>query len=410
VKASFGSNELAASASFDQRIEYAENYPAGMEGFRTLDFWRQDLHYGRMNGKGDPIYPSEAFLKPIKDTGKKTYLALNFVADAYEGFRRDVRQEFGKNNFLRIEGTPYESLFAPTRAWVSVSEKHTLHIQNFYEKNIIPYMTTPAVAQDIIDFDDFLEAFTRLINRVTLLTSFTKTEFLLSKKCSPNVSGLVVEFNDEYTYGEDSPKIDAFINNINFELYKTIAFRHGFCVDKNAPWRLIALPGYPMMQQYMKKYEVTVGTLFEKYFYTSYFIDIPTIKSHLFQFYQAFIKDYPDVRVPVMREIKNEKISLTKVIPRAKLGVEEYLERYDDLFWIRLYTYIRAKETNQDWDQHKFDHVVKEASDFLTYSTEQAAFKFIHKEVKRDPAEIISKYRRGSFRFKRKRRYREENK
>ena len=173
-----------------------------------------------------------------------------------------------------------------------------------------------------------------MINRVTLLTSFTKTEFLLSKKCSPNVSGLVVEFSDEYGFGEDAPKIDAFINNLNFELYKTLAFRHGFAVDRNAPWRLIAMPGYPMMQQYMKPYQVTIGTLFEKYFYTSYFIDIPTIKSHLFQFYQAFIKDYPDVRVPVMREIKNEKISLTKVIPRAKLGMEEYLERYNDLFLV----------------------------------------------------------------------------
>ena len=409
MEATFGSNELFASASFEERTQYIKKYPAGLRNFRTVDFWYEDNKYGRVNTLGETVYPSEARLKQLRGTGDKPVYVLDFVADAYEGFRAAMRYQESRDNFFNLEGTPFETLFFPTKGWVSVNKKYTQYAQSFYERSVFPYCSNPDVGNDIIDFDGFIEAFTRLIDRVTLSIPFTKTEYIESKYASPLMSGLVIEFSGDYKHGEDNVKANDFMNNMNFELYRDIANRHGFALDKNAPWRLIALPGYPRMQDNMNKYDVELDTLFTKYYYTSYMVDLPSLKSLLFQFYNFFITDFPVVRVPTVREIKNRRISLTKVIPRAKLDPQHYIDRYDDLFWIRLYAYIRAKETNRDWNQHKFDHVVKEASDFFTYSSEKSALKFINKEMTRLAVDEAIDYRRGSFRFKRKRRYHEQS-
>ena len=407
MKISFGANDLLASASFDQRVQYQDNYPEGIRNYRAIDYWYDDGNYGRLNSVGDPVYPSEANLKQLRGTGDNVCYVLNFVADAFEALRNAVRFQQSKNNLVNIEGTPFE--LVASAGWVSLNVAYTRHAQHFYGTHLYPHLLTPTVSEDIVDFDDFIEAFTQLADQALLVTPFTKTEYLMSKNSSPLMSGLVIELSDLYDHGSDLEKITDFINSNNFEVYREIANLHGFAVDRNAPWRLVALPGYPAMQRFMSKYGITLNTLFKKYYYTSYFLDIPSMKSHLFQYYQAFTTDSPEVRVPIVREMGDKKISLTKVIPRATLSLQDFLEKYNNLFWIRLYVYVRAKETNRDWNQHKFDHVVKEASDFFTYSTEAAAFKFINKEVRRFPSDQLVPYRRGSFRFKRKRKYREEN-
>ena len=85
---------------------------------------------------------------------------------------------------------------------------------------------------------------------------------------------------------------------------------------------------------------------------------------------------------------------------------EQYKEEWepDNAFWIRLCVYVRAKETNRDWNQYKFEQVSTKALQFFKYSGEEAAYKFINKEVRRLWGEnrAIGKYRRGNFRFQRK--------
>lgn len=413
MERSFGSNDLAASASFDQRVEYMNNFPDS--NLRSMDFWYSDLYYGRVNTKGDAIYPSEAHLKQIP--GSSAFV-LNFVADAYARFSNSMKFQFDTGNMkVPREGNIFKSIFSPARGWESLNVSYGRFIDGFYNGSLFPYLMSNAVSPHILNFDDFVEAFTRLIERTSLLVPFTKTGYLMSKFASPLMSALAVELVGSTPHDDDNAKISSFINHLDFEVYRREAGRHGFIIDKNAPWRLIALPGYPQFQEFLEPYNLTFDTLFQKYYYSSHFLDIPNLKSYLFQYYQAFIERSPEVRVPELRQIKNKEYALTKLIPRATMTGDQFSERYDNTFWIRLYVYLRAQETNQDWDQYKFDHVVKEATDFFVYATqeptisnEEAAFKFINKEVKRTQIEPIWKHRRGTFRFKRKQRYREENK
>jgi len=155
----------------------------------------------------------------------------------------------------------------------------------------------------------------------------------------------------------------------------------------------------------MKSYNINLETVFPEYYYKSSLLDIPTLKVHVRNFYNSFVRAFPKMRTQEVSTRNGKSISLTKVEERVMMRRDFYESRYTNLFWIRLYTYIRAKETNRDWDQYKFDHVVQRASDFFVYSGERTALKFINKEVRRAPGEYlqVDEYRRGNFKFKRKR-------
>lgn len=405
MKISFGSNESRASGSFNQRLAYAKNYPPGITDVRSINYWYEDYLYGKIDTNGDIIYPSEAFLKQLPGESDDTHFALNFVVDAYEAFRREMQRQENNDNFINLDGTPFEDRFQPTKGWSSTNSIYNDYTTSFYNKVLLPFMKQPGRQPDIVDFHGFIEEFTQLIDKVSAVTPFTKTEYIASKYMTPLGSGLVVEFSEDYSCGTDFPKIVDFANDINFELYRMMARQHGFAIDKNAPWRMICNVNSSATQVFMKKYDIGFENLFEDYYYKSHFFDIPTMKSYLFQYYQNFIKAFPDVVVPIVENVGGKNISLTKRIPRATMTKQRYKEDFDNLFWIRLYIFVRAKETNRDWDQHEFDQTVKKASDFFVYSGERAMFKFINKEVKRSPGEYFEteKYIRGNFRFKRKR-------
>jgi len=404
MKLSIGSNNATSREGYLERYAYARNYPPGIRDYRKIDFWYNEMLFGRVDYDGEAIYPSEAFLKQLAGEAKESYFVLNFVADAYRGFRETMKAQEGQRHFIHLEGTPFESHFQPTNGWKSINQAHSSYIQNYYNSYLLPFLAEPSRKDEILNFDDFVEAFAQMIDTTSLTAPLTKTQYISSKQASPLSSGLMVEFQ-RGGHGEDAPKINDFINNINFELYREMASKHGFAVDVNAPWRLVADVGSDAMQRYMSNHNISLGSLFGEYYYKACFFDIPSLKVYLFDFYQYFLNAFPNIRAPVVGEVEGGTINLTTVEKRAMMSVAEYESKYDNLFWIRFYLYVRGKETNQDWDQHDFDHRSQRASDFLIYSGEEVAMKYINKEVFIPVNQYARgvKKRKGSFRLKRKR-------
>jgi len=335
--------------------------------------------------------------------GEGEVFALNFVADAFSSIQSDAKELIRVG---AISSTGLVSrLLEPKRGWRSPREDYFSYVRKMYEGLIFPFMSSRKINGKILDFPDFIEQFTILIDRVTLLQPYTMSEYLLSNLSTPLYSGLVIEIDDTSDQGEDLNKIATYINDIQFETYRQLAANQGFALDKNAPWRLVAITYSSQMTDLMQKYDVGKETLTEKFYKLSCFIDVSDLKFYLKEFYNMFVGQIPSVRVPLFGE-EGRKTSLTKVIKRDIMSEEQYEEewRSDDSFWLRLCIYIRAKETNRDWNQYKFDQVSAKAAQFLEHANEDAAFKFINKEVRRPwgEDEVIKKYRRGNFRFQRK--------
>jgi len=404
VKITYGTNNSSAGTLYKERLAYWRNYPAGIRNYRYIDYWYNQMAYGRIDHDREIVYPSEAFLKQLPSSGEGSYFVLNFVADAYEAFMEDMRTQASVNHLVNIAGSPFETMFNPTSGWQSANVSYPSYAQHYYNAFLLPFVSTPDRQEEIMNFDDFIEAFSQMISLTAPTTPLTKTEYLGSKYATPLVSGLIIEFAQK-SHGDDPTKVTEFVNNINFELYREVASRYGFSVDMNAPWRMTAVLQSPPMQGFMSTYDVTLDTLFHKYYYKASYLDIPTLKVYLYEFYQHFINAFPNISKPVVHEQKGANITLTSVERRAILTPEEYAAKYDNLFWVRFYLYVRGKETNQDWDQHKFDHLAQRASDFLLHSGQDTALKFINKEVK-SPLNAYAMglaEAPGTFRLKRKR-------
>ena len=166
MKLSFGSNSLPASSSFDERSKFFENYPSGIFNQSSVDYWRGDILFGRIDQNQDPIYPSEQALKALPSE-EGSLFALNFVSDAFRQFKGDIE-------LLRAEGLVYpggfieEKNLEPTKGWQDVNKEHDSYLNSFFENTIFPFMSSDGINQSIENFYDFVEQFTNLIDRSTL--------------------------------------------------------------------------------------------------------------------------------------------------------------------------------------------------------------------------------------------------
>ena len=102
MKYSFGSNELPASSSYDERARYAKNYPRGYSQHVSVDYWYDNMLFGRIDQNQDVIYPATDAIKVLDGDGQVS--ALNFVADAFNAMRNDVKE------FIRVGAIPSSGL------------------------------------------------------------------------------------------------------------------------------------------------------------------------------------------------------------------------------------------------------------------------------------------------------------
>jgi hypothetical protein len=403
MKYSHGSNELPASSSFHERVEYAKNYPRGYSEHNSVDYWYDNMFFGRIDQNQDAIYPAAGSVKRLD--GKDEVFAINFVADAFNSMRATV------GDLMRVGTIPSTGFgilnagLSASRGWRSPREDYFSFMRELYSDNFFPFLIDPDINEDILNFSDFVEQFTLFVGRYTLLRPYTMTEYITSNLGTPLYSGWAIEIVDSFDHGEDIPKIASYMNDPHFEIYRQIAANNGFNLDKNAPWRLVAIPYAEQISTKMANNEVNLETMVDKLYKRSYLSDIPDLKFYLKEIYNNFVKRKPTVHIPLIKG-ENRKRSLTRVVKRDIMTDEQYREEWesDNAFWVRLYIYVRAKETNRDWNQYKFDQVSQKAAQFFKYSGKDAAYKFINKEVRRPWGEdkVIGRYRRGNFRFQRK--------
>jgi hypothetical protein len=397
MKISFGSNSLQANLSYEERLKYIENYSTGLADHAYVDYWYDHLLYGRIDRNQDAIYPASGSALVNEILGDDEVYALNFVSDAFVSLKLDIQSKLLNGT---IDGSGFLSAgLNPKVGWSDPRQDFFTYMTSFYQDFLLPFMADPNVNSKIAGFEDFVEQFTSMIDRITLLRPYTMSEYILSNLATPMHSGLAVSIANEQDHGEDVDKIVGYNNDPHFEIYRQAAANHGFNVDKNAPWRLVAITYSEPMLAKMSAYGLTNENLVDKAYTKASFTDLTDLKFYVREFYNTFVTQYPTVTVPS----GFSKKTLTSNIERATLSQEEFDDKWasNDNFWIKLYIYIRAKETNRNWDQNKFKSVVKKATQFLKYSTPSATHKYVNKEVRRPWGEdaAIGEYRRGTFRF-----------
>lgn len=212
--------------------------------------WGKDRFYGKINTRGEAVLPRRAFLKPLRYTAEKeTYLALNFVADAWRDLAERLR-ELRDQNIIYEESpwsTPqiHKAYQDPYELYSSYMKEEVFGVfTNYYLNRSSP------MRKKVKDFDTFLSEFTPFFDRVISNVGFlTFSGMVESGWTTPLVSGLIIELATD-DYDSDRNKTAKF-GDFNFGLVADIAAQYGFKIDRNIPWRFVADLASKAMQEYM---------------------------------------------------------------------------------------------------------------------------------------------------------------
>ena len=267
-----GKNKLKTKELFEARKKYRDEalfkveedrFHAGVQDY----FLGTDLSfYGRADEERNflSLMPGRAryFSSKHKDPAKAGSgpRAADFVVDAFEKFMGEFERLLNEN----ICGVTAEDIdLRVVSAWQPYKA-----VQNLAYRNIALYLADdlflPTENEDesrrrnnLETIEQFLKRALKFAKKNVGQVPITGTSVISSKYCSVASSGLAIVLKDFKK--DDDVKKAEFMNGKVFDFYRQAAMQHGFMVNRNAPYQIVANIDSPAMQEYMKE-RLTDGT------------------------------------------------------------------------------------------------------------------------------------------------------
>ena len=355
-------NSQNAAVIFEERKFYRDEVYKSFifQEDNLIDFWNRVDYYGRIDKKGMPIICNERYLKAITSVkGDSNPLAMNFVADAFDDFSTAM-------NRLRqtSPGTvSEESLLFPVEAvsgWTSPREGYANWMSNYFDVYANTYLKIRQEESNrITSFAGFVDSLFNFIQDNLADIPIAFSSYVLSRWSPITTNGLVIDVY-EGNSSDDKSKFESFLTDPNYEIYRRLAREHGFLVDKNIPWRLVANLNHPHM---LKKQKLNgffgdknnLDQIFKLGYTNPHREDIELLRIHFGGFYRALIESFPEV-VSYKETICNGKRTV-KTIKTKREPLKDafyangqlnknssYIREYGDLFWLRAYLYFKLYE------------------------------------------------------------------
>lgn len=332
-----GKNDLSAYAIFTQRKLYKEeSYPKWLS--TPIDLWYDKVLYGRVDSQDVPITLQQNKVKKI-ESGMNNVFALDFVADAFEDFRK----HYLYLNQEKSQGTVFEELRA-IKGWSNVLQRRETYLDQIYTIFTESYLTNKKRYQNVVSFKTFLNEFLNFMKTVGERFPVTLTNYVVSNFSDPLISGIMLEI-DSGDKGEDEKKYLAFLENVCFPCYTEAAEKYGFKIDKNAPWRLVADLKSPALQCYMNRNQTTFNNVFETSYDKTYLSDMGLIKEACMTFYHSYVLAHPSFTKFYYSEACEKTIK--KVVERPRIYRQQVDREFSDSFWMSYYIKILQAETGQ---------------------------------------------------------------
>ena len=242
--------------TFNLRKQYLNNIVPIDEFDNFFDSSRTP-YYGKVDRKGNVVYPSESYLAPLRkntDSAADTVYVMNFVADAFS----DLQDYFNKARRMGILVQDSDTVQAinPTKGWLSVQTRYSTYIKSLYNVLVTSYLEKPSDTNGLQygkpkNFDQYMKSIKHLYRSKGSKLALSRSSYILSSKCPRNTSGLIIEITPTLDYSDDASKNFTYIESSNFKFYMHALKKFGFMADKDYPGRIIADLGSPKMQNYM---------------------------------------------------------------------------------------------------------------------------------------------------------------
>jgi hypothetical protein len=368
-----GSNEMGAKDVFVNRKKYRqEAFP--LEAVQPLDTWYENSYYGKVNEAGDAVYlfsRNDAFLDVIG----KNVIALDFVADAFANLTREYSGFVDNGNLDPIKGMKY---LKAKSSWIDPEIEYIKHLQDVKD-----FLLSDLLAQKyatITSFGDFIKEIYGFLRNMGKKYPLSRSGFILSSRPRANFTGLAVDL-ELGDYAEDPSKDEILKDQCKLVWFTHLAARHGFFLDKNAPWRFIyniGLDARTLMTP--ADYAGPLATkgpprdVFSRYYAKAYRDDLTDLASFAVQTYNELNERFPTYKITC----RQSRRQLTRIRPAIQR------RDYDDQFWYEFLFRVRLLETDlvRNFSEHEIRSFITEVSSLASINGLEATLKKINDKVK----------------------------
>ncbi|HCC45418.1 MAG TPA: hypothetical protein DEQ32_13525 [Gammaproteobacteria bacterium] len=358
-----GSNKQGTRALFESRKRYRDEalfdaeedqFHTGVEDFFTgIRKWFTARIDDESKFVGLNASRASYFDSKLRKTGTGTSespRAADFVVDAYRGFFREFETAVREGrcgidaSTLKIEVVSAWMPISTLRRAVQEAMRQQIGSNIFVREN---GQTINANVNDLERIEDFLEKALFFMGRALKVAPITSSSLMSSKIASPACTGLVLTL-DKSSFDDDAKKSE-YMNQEVFELYRLAAQKHGFVVNKNAPWQLMANLDSTAMQSYMEERNTTKETLFSTHYSVLEYNEVEHIKRFIVNVWNSFARANPYCRrrIPTC----NFKRTIPEVAKRKQYTMKEINKKFDSAYWIGYYVVVKFAENGYSVDE-----------------------------------------------------------
>mgnify|MGYP003132085407 CR=1 FL=1 len=362
----FASNDLTADYLFEQRKYYVSSsdvYPREDRSRNDLpkpvDMWYNKPYWGKVDTRQRLIIPdSDSLLSFNTD-----FSAINFVAEAYLGFRSYAIDAARK---LRTSMTSFIDIQNPVGAYENSVEAYKNYFENTLEPGFVNDFLSDIDRANINNFRDYAREYETFV-QVNFDIPHTLAGYICSPLTSYRHSGMIIEFAND-PYHDDANKWNKFLSNDFFPDYVKIASYFGFYVSKHVPWAIAANINSKYMKNYMRKYGINNAVQFFNLNYLqAEYISYESFKKYMFLAYASFITNSPRKEVTIYKNCIKKTLSDSSFKTERNIvfrpieinfyfpDFDDFTAIYSDAFFLKLYTKIRLKEEKIKLTQRGYD-------------------------------------------------------
>jgi hypothetical protein len=352
------SNDEGTVELFYKRTVY--NADLSEFGDHIVDFnYAEKILYGRVDRFFLPVMlqdQTKLSSLPGGSGAGQRIAALDFVVTAF----KQMNAQFKARSAIGLirSDDPYLSNLRVVKAYQNPETLYERY-QEMFSNVLVRKFENNRIT--VLDFNIFIESLQNIIFTAEGISRmpFTLPAYIKSRQCPINCTGLAIEIA-EFKHSDDDNKFNTFVRSPNWEFYVNAANDHGFMIDRNAPWRLVADINSEGMQTFIRAINPTAAGGTEPFLRNYY---KHTHVKYYVQFKRYLLNLYNKVRTEaytVPTQCKNSrKVGVT--ISRSKRYNLEMLTReYSEEFFLRLYLKLRFAEEESQYSDAKKHRLVED--------------------------------------------------
>lgn len=347
-------------------LEAYDQPNAGENQIKDITFFERQ-YYGTIDEQDYSVVPKQENLAVLPG-GKR---ALNFVADAFNIMKKRMNAAF---EFSKIEGSnPFIVELTPYQAYRPPNDDYTTILQNVLVNYNMTEIPNRIGFNNITCFEDYVKNFIKIISSEIKKGYYTQTKWCRSPQASVWNSGLAISIAN-LKVGEDQPKIDEFIDHIDFDYYLKLALNSGFAVSKDAPWVLIFDLLSPAAKPFLEKYNIyNLRQVFNNNYNRTELNDILLLRNILYKYYNNYIIQYRIQRT----NRANCKTSYTEYDIKDPLSLEEFNSEYSEEWFLEHYIDLRNAEEGLPFNRQAITSIKKIAKNYYKSLDRSSALSYI---------------------------------